>query len=208
MRSSLLALPLAVAAASASAQAVSPPAAGGPRAPTVQLLERVVAVVDDRPLFLSDVRALAAVRGLSEAAAIEAAVDERLMYGEAARIEETEVPREEEDRALAAVLGAHPALRDEVPEADLRRLLRRQATILKYVEFRFRPQVRVSEDDIRRAWEKDEAGQPAGVPLEDAQEALRARLERRALDDRIEAWVKELRARTDVRMVAPPEARR
>jgi hypothetical protein len=208
MRSSLLALLLAVAAASAAAQAVAPPAAGGPRAPTVQLLERVVAVVDDRPLFLSDVRALAAVRGLSEEAAIEAAVDERLMYAEAARIEETEVPKEEEDRALAAVLGVHPALRDEVPEADLRRLLRRQATILKYVEFRFRPQVRVSEDDIRRAWEKDEAGQPAGVPLEDAEEALRARLERRALDERIEAWVKELRARADVRMVAPPEARR
>ena len=88
-----------------------------------------------------------------------------------------------------------------MPEPDLRRLLRRQVTILKYVEFRFRPQVRVSDEDVRQAWEAEEVGRPAGVPLEDAQEALRARLERRALDERIEAWVEELRARADVRCV-------
>jgi hypothetical protein len=205
MRSSALAVLLAaLGAAPAPAQAPAPSPPAEPGAPALELLERVVAVVDERPLFLSDVRALGAVRGLGEAEALEAAVDERLMYAEAARIAETEVSKEEEDRALAALLEPRPALRDEVPEADLRRLLRRQATILKYVEFRFRPQVRVSDDDIRRAWEQDEAGRPAGVPLEDAQEALRARLERRGLDERIEAWVKDLRARADVRTVAPP----
>jgi hypothetical protein len=222
MPSSLVAVALLVAFASSpsaaapappAAQAASPPAPAtpGPRSPTapaVQLLERVVAVVDGRPLFYSDVRALAAVRGLSEENAVEAAIDERLMYAEAARLAEAEVPREAEDRALAAVLEAHPALRDAVDEADLRRLLRRQATILKYVEFRFRPQVRVSDDDIRRAWEADEAGRPAGVPLEDAEETIRARLERRALDERIETWVKELRGRADVRAVAAPPSRR
>lgn len=202
MRSRLATLALLAAAlpeGRAFAQAPAPPAG---------LLERVVAVVDDRPLFLSDVRALSAARGLPEESAVEAAIDERLMYAEAARLAEAEVPREEEDRALAAVLAAHPGLGERVPEADLRRLLRRQATILKYVEFRFRPQVRVSDDDIRRAWEADEAGRPAGVPLEDAQEALRARLERRALDERIEAWVRDLRARADVRTVAAPPPRR
>jgi hypothetical protein len=222
MRSSLAAValllvcgtaPSAAAPAPSDARAASPsgPANPGLRPatdPAVQLLERIVAVVDERPLFHSDVRALAVVRGLSEENAVEAAIDERLMYAEAARLAEAEVPREAEDRALAAVLEAQPSLRDAVEEADLRRLLRRQATILKYVEFRFRPQVRVSDDDIRRAWEADEAGRPAGVPLEDAQEALRTRLERRALDERIEAWVKELRGRADVRAVAAPPVRR
>jgi hypothetical protein len=222
MRSSLAAAAILLASGTApsaaapvppTAQAASPAAAATPAprpapAPAVELLERVVAVVDERPLFYSDVRALAVVRGLSEESAVEASIDERLMYAEAARLAEAEVPREAEDRALAAVLESQPALRDEVDEADLRRLLRRQATIVKYVEFRFRPQVRVSDDDIRRAWEADEAGRPAGVPLEDAQEALRARLERRALDERVEAWVKELRGRADVRAVAAPPFRR
>jgi hypothetical protein len=169
-----------------------------------EIIERVVAVVDERPLLLSDVRALAAVRGLPEKEAVEAAIDERLMSVEAARLPQAEVTAEEEDRALAQLLETRPALRGEVPEPDLRRLLRRQLAILKYVEFRFRPQLRVSDEDVRKAWEEEQAGRPAGPALEDEQDAIRARLERRALDERIEAWVKELRARADVRYVPPP----
>jgi len=111
---------------------------------------------------------------------------------------------QEEDRALALLAETHPALRGTVPEPDLRRLLRRQLAILKYVEFRFRPQVRVSDDDVRKAWEEEQAGNPAGPALEDEQEAIRARLERKALDERIEVWVAELRARADVRYVCQP----
>ncbi len=85
-------------------------------------------------------------------------------------------------------------------EPDLRRLLRRQLAILQYVEFRFRPQIHVSDEDVRKAWELE----PTGPALEDAVDAIRARLERRMLDERIEAWVKELRARADVRYVGAP----
>jgi len=196
MRSSL-ALVLAVALAPAASPA--PPAAG-------EILERILAVVDERPLLLSDVRALSAVRGLAEGKALEAAIDERLMHVEAARLPQADVPAEEEERALALLLETHPALRDEVPEPDLRRLLLRQLAILKYVEFRFRPQVRVSDEEVRKAWEEEQAGRPAGPALEDEQEAIRERLERQALDERIEAWVKELRARADVRYVPSPAA--
>jgi hypothetical protein len=192
MRSSLA---LALAAALAPAVAPGSPPTG------VETIERIVAVVDERPLLLSDVRALQIVRGLAEAEALEAAIDERLMLVEAARLPQAEVSREDEDRALALLVDTRPTLRAEVPEPDLRRLLRRQLAILKYVEFRFRPQVRVSDEEVRRAWEEEQAGRPAGPALEDEQEAIRGRLERRALDERIEAWVKELRARADVRYV-------
>jgi peptidyl-prolyl cis-trans isomerase SurA len=198
MRSSLgLALPAVLVAVASPAAALSP---------RMEIIERIVAVVDERPLLLSDVRALAAVRGLAEGPALEAAIDERLMYIEAARLPQAEVTREEEDRALTLLLDTRPTLRAEVPEPDLRRLLRRQIAILKYVEFRFRPQVRVSDEEVRKAWEEEQAGRPAGPALEDEQEAIRTRLERRALDERIEAWVRELRARADVRYVggAPP----
>ena len=134
-------------------------------------------------------------------AAREAAIDERLMHVEAARLPQADVSPEEEDRALELLVEKRPALRGEVPEPDLRRLLRRQIAILKYVEFRFRPQVRVSDDEVRKAWEEEQAGRPAGPAFEDEQEELRARLERRALDERIEAWVRELRQRADVRYV-------
>jgi hypothetical protein len=168
------------------------------------VVERVVAVVDDRPLLLSDVRALMTVRGLAEDRAVEAAIDERLMFSEAARLPQADVAAAEEDLALARLLDARPALGGAVPEPDLRRLLRRELAILKYVEFRFRPQLRVGDEEVRKAWEEDQAGDPTGPALEDAQEEIRARLERRALDERIESWVRELRARADVRYVGGP----
>jgi hypothetical protein len=175
-----------------------------PRPARVETVERVLAVVDERPLLLSDVRTLAAVRGLGEEAAREAAIDERLMHAEAARLPQAEVTPEEEQQAVMLLLAGRPALRDTVTEPDLRRLVRRQIGIFKYVEFRFRPQLRVGEDEVRKAWEEEQAGRAAGPAFEDAQDELRSRLERRALDERIEAWVKELRARSDVRYVAPP----
>jgi len=197
MRSSLL-LPAALVLAAGAA------AAAPKERSRVETIERVVAVVDERPLLLSDVRALQAVRGLAEPEALEAAIDERLMHLEASRLPQADVSQEEEDRALALLLETRPALRAAVPEADLRRLLRRQLGVLKYVEFRFRPQVRVSDEEVRKAWEEEQAGRPAGPALEDEQEAIRARLERQAIDERIEAWVKGLRARADVRYVGEP----
>jgi hypothetical protein len=200
MRSSLL-LPAALVLAAGAA------AAAPKERSRVETIERVVAVVDERPLLLSDVRALQAVRGLAEPKALEAAIDERLMQLEASRLPQADVSPEEEDRALALLLETRPALRAAVPEADLRRLLRRQLGVLKYVEFRFRPQVRVSDEEVRKAWEEEQAGRPAGPALEDEQEAIRARLERQAIDERIEAWVASLRARAAVRYPeGPPPA--
>ena len=175
-----------------------PSAFAQPSPPVGATIERVVAVVDGRPLLLSDVGDLARVRGLAEDVALEAAIDERLMYQEAARLTQTEVQGDEEERAIAALLERKPSLASELGEAGLRRILRRQITILKYVEFRFRPQLRVSDQQVRAAFESDPS---AGESFEAEKEKIRERLERRALDERIEAWVRELRGRADVRYV-------
>jgi hypothetical protein len=166
--------------------------------PTVTTVERIVAVVDGRPLLLSDLRAVERVRGLGEEAALEALVDERLMNREALRLPQAEVLAEEEQRATQELLERRPELGDSVSAADLRRLVGRQIAILKYVEFRFRPQLRVSDREVRAAFEADPS---AGDSWEAAKQGVRERLERRALDERVEAWLRELRARADVRYV-------
>jgi hypothetical protein len=170
---------------------------------TVTTTERVVAVVDGRPLLLSDARAMEHVRGLAEADALEALVDERLMHLEAARLPQAEVLAEEEQRATDELLTRRPELASAVPAPDLRRLVVRQIAILKYVEFRFRPQLRVSDEEVRAAFEADPS---AGDSWEASKQEIRERLERRALDERVEAWVRELRARADVRYVGRPGA--
>jgi hypothetical protein len=168
------------------------------------VVERVLAVVDERPLLLSEVRAVEAVRGLGRAHALEASIDERLMHEEAARLPQAAVSDADADRALEALLASRPALEDRVPRAELRRLIRRQAAILRYVEFRFRPQVRIREEELRAAWNEDYRGKPEGPPFEEAAPTLRARLERRALDERIEEWVRNLRSRAEIRYVEGP----
>jgi hypothetical protein len=185
--------------------AASSGAAAGPASPG-ELVERILVVVDERPLLLSEVRAVEAVRELDRTQALEAAIDERLMYQEAARLPQAGVSEEDLERALDALLQTRPDLTTRVPRPELRRLIRRQAVVLRYVDFRFRPQVRIEEDDLRTAWNEDFEGEPQGPAFEEAAPELRARLERAALDRRIEEWVEDLRGRADIRYVEGPDS--
>lgn len=179
MRSRRLAAALALVALPSVARPVLPADA--------LLLERILAVVEGRPVLLSEVRLVQALRSLPERAALDALIDERLMLREAGRLSRSAVSDEEEERALARLRETNPAAR-AAPEAELRRLVRRQTAILKYIDFRFRPQVSVAEE--------------AAAP------EVRARLLQDALDRRIEAWVAELRQAADVRYNDAEAARR
>ena len=122
------------------------------------------------------------------------------MYREAARLPQASVSAEEEERALEGLRArTPPATGDE--ERQLRLVARRQVAILKYVEFRFRPQVRVSDESVRAAYE----AAPGGLGFEEAAPALRARLAEEDLTRRIEDWVKELRQDVEIRYNVSPE---
>src|SRR5262249_34470642 len=158
----------------------------------------VLAVLDGQPVLASDVGVMEAVRGLSRAEALEAALDERLMFREASRVPQAAVSAEEGGKTLARLLEERPALKTAGPEPDLRRLGRGQAAIVKYADFRFRPQVRVTPEEVRQAYEAQYAGKDAPA-LEAVGAALEDKLARQSLDERIEAWVKELRAAAEIR---------
>jgi hypothetical protein len=160
------------------------------------LLERILAVVEGRPVLLSEVRLLQSVRGLGQKEALEELIDERLMLREAGRLAQSAVSAEEEERALARMQETNPAAR-AASAAELRRLVRRQAAIVKYIDFRFRSQVSVSDEDVRRGF--DQRHGPGSLPTVEEAAALREELAQKALDERIERWVKELRAAADVR---------
>jgi hypothetical protein len=167
-----------------------------PGAGSGEVIERIVAVVDGRPLLLSEVRLLQQVRGDTEEATRAALIDEWLMFAEAARLPQLAPTPEEEARALKSLELRAPGPTPPAEE-DLRRVARRQATILKYVDFRFRPQVRVEEAAVAALYA---AEYPTGTPpLADVADKLRARLLARDLDRRIEEWVKELRSGADIR---------
>jgi hypothetical protein len=168
------------------------------------VVERILAVVDGRPVLLSEVAVFERVRGEGERAALDGLIDEQLMYREAARLPQAVPTAEEEERAFESHrTRTPPAGGDE--EEQLRSLARRQASILKYVDFRFRPQVRVSEESVRAAYEARAGAN--GASFEEAAPALRVALAEADLSRRIEDWVKELRRAAEIRYnTAPPAA--
>jgi len=161
-----------------------------------QVLERLLAVVGDTPVLLSEVALLERLRGLGREAALELAIDQRLMLAEAQRVAATSVTPAEEQQAYESLRERFPAAGDE-SEAELRLLASRELRVLRYIEYRFRPLVRVDDAGLLRAWalEHPEAPPPARAEAE----ALRARLESRDLDAKVEAWVAELRAAAEIR---------
>ena len=130
------------------------------------VVDRVVAVVDGNAVLLSEVRAVQQVKDEDEPTAVESLIDELVMFAEASRLSQAALTDVEEQNALASLRARHPAIADV--EA-LRRMARRQATILKYVDFRFRPQVQRADDAAAE------------------------------LDRRIESWVADLRQAAAVR---------
>jgi hypothetical protein len=163
-----------------------------------EVVERIQAVVDGRPLMLSEVRLVGQLRGLERAEALEALIDEHLMLRDASRLAQSAVVSAEEQRAYESLLEHNPGAA-ALPEADLRRLVRRQTTILKYVEYRFRPQVQVTDAAVREAYEKEYGARADAPSFDAAAPEIRRRLADRELDEKIETWIKDLRAAAEIR---------
>ena len=160
-------------------------------------IERILAVVDGRPLLLSEVELARDVKRLDRQATVEALIDEWLMFQEAARLPQSTV---DEDLAYRSLLENLPDLVvAEGQESALRRMARRQATILRYIEFRFRPLVRIDDAQVRQAYQERHGTQPDAPAFASVEAELRDHLARRDLDEKIEAWVRDLRDHAQVR---------
>ncbi|KAB2963548.1 MAG: hypothetical protein F9K18_08430 [Thermoanaerobaculia bacterium] len=190
-------------------------------APAPRLVDRVVAVVDEDPILLSDVerviglRVVEALPGESPEAlrrrVLDGLVEQRLRLHEIGRFGFEETPLEEVDRQVEALAARFPdeaAYRAELErlglaESDLRQLVARQLSVLAYVEQRLGPRVFVGVDEIRRYYEEElgpelaRRGEPP-PPIDQVREQIRALLRERSLNDEIGRWTEELRAAADV----------
>lgn len=164
------------------------------------VIERTVAFVNKRPVLLSEVELAKALLKVDEKEAVERAIDESLMYEDASRLSGDPPPVETVNRAVLALREkAGPGF----APAALRRKALVQLAIGRYIELRLLPQVRVEDDEVRRAFSERVANDPQPPPFTLVADAIRETLERRALDQKIEEWVASLRRREDIRRVAP-----
>jgi len=193
----------------------------GLRAADESLVDRIVAVVDEDPIFLSDIeRAIAlglvpagdgdSVRELGRRV-LDRLIVQRLRLHEVDRYQPAPLPGEEIDRQLELIRARFPD--DAVwnvklaelglDEGLLRHLVARQLRVLRYIEQRLGPRVFVDLEDIRTYYETELAAELARrniplPPLEKVREDIRTLLRERRLNEEIEAWTEQLRADADI----------
>jgi hypothetical protein len=157
-----------------------------------ETVERVLVVVDERPVFLSDVRTVEWMDHLERKDALERVIDEMLLFREASRLPQVMSSADGTSATSGAEAGPGGA-------ESRARTLERRAAIRRYAAFRFRPQIRLDEEAVRQAY-RDRWGGAAGAPdFKTVAPGLREELMTEAVDRRVAAWVKELRAAAHIR---------
>ena len=173
----------------------------------VELQLRLEAFLNRRPIDVSDSARKQAVERLVE---VNFIVEEMRLTNFPPTTEE-EVARElqavrEQDHsgklAFAAALEAH-----SLSEGDLRDFLRRQMDVLRFVDFRFRTGLDVSEEALKTHYEdvyKPRVRQLEGrepEPFDDVRAPLREVMLQAKVDELLEDWLKLVRASTRVESI-------
>ena len=185
------------------------------------VVDRILAVVDEDPILLSEVEQAIAL-GLVERQAAETdeelrrralrqLIEQRLRFQEIDRFGLGELPVDEVQRQVASLIdglggGERAAARLAelgLDETALKQLVARQIMVVTYVEERLGPRIFVGIDDITAyyddvlAAEMKANGQPL-PPIDDVREQIREVIKQQRLNAEIDRWTEELRQKADV----------
>ena len=189
-----------------------------------ELVDRIVAIIDQDVITLSEARQslelrLAAAGTSPEpgddddhdlSAEVERLIEVRLVSREVDRFSDEVVPQAMVNQALAAVRATFPteqAFLDTLSEQgfselELRAQLRSQLATHRYLERRFRALTYVTDEEVE-AYYRDELvpelnGQTP-PPLAEVAALIRANLEERKFNQRVDDWIDELKSRARIR---------
>lgn len=199
---------LCCAGSQASAQQVDP-------------IERIVAIVDEDPILLTEIDQMIGLglatreEGDTEAdlrrRILDILIINRLRFHEINRFGFSEIPFELVDDEVAALqerLGTEVEFDERLERLgisleELRQLIAQRLMTLIYVEERLGPRIFVDIEDIQEYFEEvlkpamEETGQPLPA-LQDVREQIRGVIREGRLDEQMEIWTQELRAEADV----------
>jgi hypothetical protein len=148
---------------------------------------------------------------------LEVMVDQRLVSQEAARVPSTVLTQEEVDKKRTEIIRSFKSeneFRQRVESVGLTPeriddLVRERISIDRFVDFRFRSFVLVTEPEIKEYYDGTlaprirAAGQVA-PPLEKVSEEISALLKQEKINTEIDRWLNTVRQRADVVQLAEP----
>ena len=189
----------------------------GPAA-RAEIVDRIVAVIDRDVITLSEAEQAAGFRALRGQDAlplgdvVERLIESRLVEREVSRYPEDAVPQQQVDAAVESLRAAFASptafsaslSARGLAEDELVSLIRRQLTIERYLESRFRPLVFVTDDEVQRYYDEvllpDVATAGEDQPaLPSVETSIRRILEEEAFNERIDGWIVRLKSRSHIR---------
>jgi len=188
-------------------------------------VDRIAAVIDQQVLTVSEVSQMAEVRFFPRVAGrgdddyrhdiLEALIAQALRYRDVERFGAQDIPKDSIEARLVEIqhrFGSPAELdaalaRAELTLDELRTLIKRQLQVEAYIQERFAPLIFVSNDDITAyyngPWRQQRVTRGLPVPpLADVREEIRTLIRSRQLDQQIETWTTQLRARANVDVYA------
>ncbi len=185
------------------------------------LVDRVVAVVDEESILLSDIRrviGLELVEALPDETdaqqqrrVLDGLIEHCMRLREVERHDFSQLPTDEIDlqvERIRAKFDSEAELQERLQslgldDEGLRLLVTRQLRVLVYVEKRLGPRVFINPDDIRAYYDDVLSAEMTrrGLetpPLNTVRDHIRAVLHERELNKQIEAWTEELRLEADI----------
>jgi parvulin-like peptidyl-prolyl isomerase len=182
-----------------------------------ELIDRIVARVENDVILLSEVQGLARyqllVDGKSESGEqiLNRLIDQWIVRNEA-NLARFPLPSDEEvDRSMASLKRSFSSPEEfeerkkqsGFSDAELRRVLRSQLFLSNYLDARFRPSTQVADKDIEdfyqtRVVPRAESRGQSAPTLDAARDFIQEALVQRAINEQADRWLKESRPRLRV----------
>jgi hypothetical protein len=188
-------------------------------------VDRIAAVVDRQVITVSEVTQMVELHFFPRTASqseddyrrdvLEALIAQALRFRDVERFGAEDVPKDsiesrvqEITKRFASPAAFDAALRQaELSPDELRALVKRQLQVEQYIQERFAPLIFVSNDEIetyyRGTWSQQRRARGLSIPpLNDVREEIRALLRSSRLQEEIDKWTSQLRARANVDVYA------
>ena len=181
-----------------------------------ELVDRIVAIIDRDVIMLSEAEQamwLVELRtddDVSLRDVVERLVVARLIEHEVARFTDAPVPDERVEEQLARVRSRFPSEEaldtmlssSGLSEEELRSDVRRQLTVNRYLERRFRALTHVADDDIQNYFSEKVLPELADErePTREEIDQIRRILEEQRFNERVDQWIDGLKKRSRIRL--------
>jgi hypothetical protein len=188
-------------------------------------VDRIAAVVDRQVITVSEVTQMVTLQffprtpGSSEDdhhhSVLEALIAQALRYRDVERFGAEDVPKDSIETRVQEIVKRFPAPADfdaalrkvELSPDEFRALVKRELQVEQYIQERFAPLIFVSNEEIeayyRGPWSQQRRARGLPIPaLADVREEIRALLKASRLQEQIDKWTAQLRARANVDIYA------